>query len=127
MTKADALSYWINSAEESKQVAAHNAKNHQDWAFFFWHLAIEKLLKALITKRGEIAPPTHDLIKLAKLAGIELDKEETAALKEITTYNIEARYDDYKRSFYRKVTGQSYANEWFATCGRIYLWLKKQI
>jgi len=75
---------------------------HYDWSLFVWHLAIEKILKAKIVSLNQKIIYTHDLVRLAKLAKIPLDQELIFQLNEITTFNIEARYDDYKLSFYKK-------------------------
>jgi hypothetical protein len=40
-----------------------------------------------------------------------LNEEELIQLKEISTFNITARYDNYKRDFYNKAT-EEYASEW---------------
>lgn len=40
-----------------------------------------------------------------------LSEEELANLKEISSFNVSARYDSYKRDFYRKVT-REFATEW---------------
>lgn len=47
-------------------------------------------------------------------------------LNEITTFNIEARYDDYKLSFYKKAN-KEYAEEWSEICEKIYLSIKKNL
>ncbi len=75
------------------------------WALFTGHLALEKLLKAYFVKTVEInVPRTHDLYKLASRAKLELDEEQKDALQYITLFNIEARYEAYKREFSKKCT-----------------------
>jgi len=64
---------------------------------------LKKLLKALILKRQKKYPlPIHKLARLAKIAGIKLSEKQTAVLNEITTFNIEARYDILKEQLYKK-------------------------
>jgi len=76
-------------------------------ALFFAHLVIEKTLKALVVKEtGEHAPRSHSLVLLAKSTGIEIPEEILDQLAEYTEFNIEARYPDEKRDFYRKCTKQ---------------------
>lgn len=105
------VDYWRRSANEAKENAEETyVRNHVDWAFFFWHLAIEKLFKGIIAK-------------LASIAGITLSVKQRDNLDEITTYNIDARYDDYKRNFYKKVTKKTYHEKWVDTCREIFLWL----
>ncbi len=80
-------------------------KRDYSYALFFGHLAIEKALKALYTaKMREHAPLIHNLLRLARNAGLPLNEARTESLITITTFNIEARYPDMKRSFRQKCT-----------------------
>ena len=96
-------------------------------ALFFVHLSIEKLLKALHYFKNDTHPlPIHKLTKLATDAGFggtELDMEE---LNEITRFNISARYDDYKRSFFRLAT-LKYATKWMEKGDKLRLKIKEQM
>ncbi|KKQ34264.1 MAG: HEPN domain protein [Candidatus Nomurabacteria bacterium GW2011_GWB1_37_5] len=121
------IAYWRKSAQEAKEAAYDNFRSgHPDWGFFLWHLAIEKLLKGILIKKGLIPPPVHDLEKLSLTAKLTLDQKQRAWLSEITSYNINARYDDYKRQFYKKVTQDDYATKWQKICEDFYLWLEKK-
>ena len=91
-----------------------------------WHLAIEKVLKAIISSKGVEVPYTHDLVKLSNLSGLEFTEEVLNELEEITTYNIEARYDDYKEEFYKKAT-EEYTGIWKEKCRGIFSWIKNQV
>ncbi len=74
-------------------------------ALFFCHLAIELRLKGLVAKATRDTPPyIHDLPRLALLAQLELSAEKKADLAEISTFNIRARYDDYKLMRHKKAT-----------------------
>lgn len=127
MSQKEAISYWKKTAEETRVAARDNyAGAHADWSFFLWHLAIEKALKGLIIKKGDVPLPIHNLVQLAKSASMSITAEQKAELKEITSYAIDARYDDYKRNFYKKVSDRKYAEKWQFLCGEIYLWLIKQ-
>jgi HEPN domain-containing protein len=127
MTQTKAHKLLLQSAKRNLKVAKDNYKlKHYDWSLFFWHLVIEKTLKSIITKNGKVPPPIPNLNKLAKEAKLDLTKEQEDNLKEITTYNLEARYDDYKLSFYKKAN-KEYTDKWSKNCEEFYLWLKKQI
>lgn len=99
---------------------------HYDWSLFIWHLAIEMIVKAKIISLGKQIIYTHNLVRLFKLAEISLDNKLLSQLNEITTFNIEARYDDYKLSFYRKAN-KAYAVKWSLTCEKIYSLVRKQL
>lgn len=127
MSQKEAISYWKKTSAETRAAARDNyVGTHADWSFFFWHLAIEKALKGLIIKRGDVPLPIHNLVQLAKSACIRITAQRKAELKEITSYAIDARYDDYKRNFYKKVSDRKYAKKWQLLCEEIYLWLIKQ-
>jgi HEPN domain-containing protein len=100
------VNYWLVEAAEALQVAEHLVeKRDYSYALFFGHLAVEKTLKALYAlHRQEHAPLLHNLVRLARSAGLELDPNQTQALVTITAFNIEARYPDLKRSFRAKCT-----------------------
>jgi len=66
---------------------------------------IERLLKAIVVKKtGTHAPLTHDLRRLAMLSGLTLEDKHKTWPDTISTFNINARYDDYKQDFYKKCT-----------------------
>jgi len=62
--------------------------------------AVEKLLKAMIVRLGKQSVPVHNLNRLAELAAVlkDLTREHVDLLSELTAYNIEARYGDYRSS-----------------------------
>lgn len=127
MTQEDAVRFWLEAADEASQTAEDTySAGHPNWAFFFWHLSIEKLLKGLITKVGEEIIPVHDLVKLALRAKISLSEKQRDLLSEISSYAISARYDDIKKSYYMKVTKPEYKDKWSGICREIIIWLKKQ-
>jgi HEPN domain-containing protein len=119
------INYLQNSAEKDWAIAQKLFRT-KDYAYslFFCHLALEKMLKCIIVfKTDKAAPFSHDLAKLASLAGVPVDKETALSLDEITNFNIAARYDDEKLAFYKKANRQ-YATEYFKISERIFLWLK---
>ncbi|PIS17866.1 hypothetical protein COT54_02335 [Candidatus Collierbacteria bacterium CG09_land_8_20_14_0_10_46_12] len=74
MGKQQIIDYWLTGAEQATVMAHESYENkHSDWAFFFWHLAIEKLIKGILTKQNITPPPIHNLIELLKKSNIPLD------------------------------------------------------
>jgi HEPN domain-containing protein len=100
------INSWLVSSEKDFEIAKRLLKSKDySYALFFCHLSLEKLLKALIIKKkNELPPPIHLLVRLANLSGIKFSKDQLDDLAEITTFNIRARYDDYKLKFYKKAT-----------------------
>lgn len=127
--KSQALSvqYWLESARRDRESAEGMLKlKHFDWSLFIYHLALEKMLKALVMHAGNIPPPTHHLHRLAELAGLRLTEEQLDWFTEITSFNIEARYDDVKQSFYRKAT-EEYARTWHQRCSALFQWIEEAL
>lgn len=110
MDNIDLMEYWLKSEEndyEAMQVMFSSKKN--TWTLFLGHLVIEKLLKGLYAKSHPENPYTiksHNLLALAEKCDLELTDEQVQKLQIITQFNISARYDDYKESFYQKCTDE---------------------
>lgn len=106
MKKDEIINYWLNSADKDfKAMNSLFRSGHYIWALFLGHLVIEKLLKAAYVRNIDTnAPYIHNLAKIAEEARLELTEGQKDFLDEITTFNIKARYPDYKGRFYRKAS-----------------------
>ncbi len=61
--------------------------------FLFAHLALEKILKAHVCRsENKVAPPIHNLLRLAEVAGLRLEQKQRDFLAEVNSFNIEGRY-----------------------------------
>lgn len=122
------INYWFTASKqdfETAEILFVNKKYHH--ALFFCHLSIEKILKAIIVKTTQEAPPlVHDLVRLAERTGIELSVKQKNELAEISAFNIEARYDDYKLSFYKKAN-KRFTSKYISMTRRILIWLNKYL
>lgn len=122
------ISYWIESSDDDfdTMLAMHESKRF-NWALFIGHLMIEKLLKAYFVKINADYPPyIHNLLRLAELSDLKLSADQEAKLATITAFNINARYDDYKRSFKQRCTSE-FTAEWIEQLKAIRLWMKQLI
>ena len=84
------VTYWIDSANHDLDVAESlfiTAK--YDWCLFVGHLVI---------------PRTHDLVRLAQMAGVDVDENTNEFLDMVNTFNISTRYPDEKFKFYEMCT-----------------------
>ena len=127
MNTKQVVKYWQNGASDAfdtaKKLMAGKKYHH---ALFFCHLTLEKILKAVIVKTThQPALPIHNLNHLAKYAKLSLTPQQKIQLKEINSFNLEARYDDYKLEFYHKATPQ-FAQKWFAVTKQLLTWLKEK-
>ena len=106
MTKEDIVKFWMDDACEDFKTAQQLIKLRRfHHALFFCNLSLEKLLKGLIYKQTNTHPfPIHRLLDLSQQAKLSLTKTQKENLIEITSWNIKARYDSYKREFYKKAT-----------------------
>lgn len=97
------------------------------WALFMGHLVLEKLLKALFVKsQGRHAPLTHDLLRIAEKTEIQLSDDQREWLDEISTFNLNARYDNYKQDFYKLCT-PDFATRWISRIENLRTWLMQQL
>ena len=106
MTRDELINFWETSSDEDFKTMENlfNSKDYH-WALFIGHLVIEKLLKAVYVKNVSNTPAfIHDLSRLAEQAKLTLTEEQKDFLDLVTTYNIKARYPDYKKKFYMKCT-----------------------
>src|SRR5438552_7445829 len=106
MTLDEQVKYWINGAENDLPVMDSMLNNaHFVWSLYIGHLVVEKMLKAFYTRDNKESPPKiHNLLQLAAATKLELTREQEEFLLEVNTFNIEARYPDYKYDFYKKCT-----------------------
>lgn len=127
MSKKQMITSFIFKSEKDVKTAEDLLKSgHFDWCLFIWHLAIEKLLKAKIISHNKEIVFTHNLARLARDAEINISDKLENELKEITSFNVAARYDDYKLTFYKKA-GTVYTEKWVLICRRIYNFIKKSL
>lgn len=115
MTNIEIMNYWIESANNDYKTMQILYENKQySWSLFLAHLTIEKLLKGLYAKKNitsPYAPKIHDLLRLAEKMNLILTEEQEEKLDTITRFNINARYEDYKREFYNKCTEEYTATQ----------------
>ena len=128
MKKADYIKYWVKSSKHDLEVAdsLFNSK-HFDYCLFMSHLSLEKLLKALWVKNNiENNPPrTHNLVYLAQHASLKLDDDQLKFLQFVNTFNIGARYPDYKFKIYQ-MCNKKFTEKNYNKVKVFYQWLKKK-
>jgi HEPN domain-containing protein len=91
--------------------------------------SVEKLFKSLYAKTHTtepISPKIHNLIRLAELCNSSLSKEQKEKLGIINTFNIEARYDDFKNDFY-KICTKEFSEVQINNIKGVREWIKKLI
>lgn len=113
--------YWKAGAEEdwaaACQLVATDKARH---GLFFAHLALEKLLKAHFCRHsGELAPRSHNLVRLAELAALVLSPELVDRLAAMNAFNLEGRYPDDQAASPTPEEGRRY----LAKAEEVFTWL----
>lgn len=100
------ISYWVDSSDRDFQTMINLFTSRDySWSLLLGHLVIEKLLKANVVKKTNVYPkPIHDLVRLANAGQLTCSNEQLDLLDTITTFNINARYEDFKQEFFRRCT-----------------------
>ena len=65
-------------------------------------------------------------IKIIQRCNIELDDKKTTILITCNSFNISARYEDYKDEFYKKCT-EKYTSEQIKNIEEVRIWLKEML
>jgi len=128
MTKAEIIQFWKDSSDKDFQTMLHlfDSKDYM-WSLFIGHLVIEKLLKAYyVSMKDENYPYSHNLLRIAENAGMDLNEEQQIDFSTITSFNLNARYDDYKQSFSQKCTS-GYSELWIDKIKDHRTWIKSQL
>ena len=123
-----AVSYWVKNTAIKWETAKglKRLKRNAD-CLFFCHLVLECLLKALICRNtGKAAPYLHDLEILARHAGISLPPRQRAFLVDANSFNISARYDDYRFKFYKRATA-AFTEKNFCSTNLMRVWLLSEL
>ena len=126
--KEKIVSHWIESSEKDfKTMDDLFSSQNYHWSLFIGHLVIEKLLKALYVKTLNSYPPMiHDLRRIYEKSNLEIDNEYILKLDTITRFNINARYDDYKLSFYNLCT-KEFTEKWISEIKDCRLWILSKL
>jgi HEPN domain-containing protein len=122
------VQHWIETSDDDFEtmLTLYHSKTYH-WALFMGHISTEKLLKAyFVRKRQNHAPFTHNLYRLAELGGLEISEEYAEWLFKITTFNLNARYDDYKKEFYSICT-DDFTKEWIEKIKTLRKWIKQML
>lgn len=90
------VAHWRAGAREEWQVAGELLdKGRVRHALFFTHLAIEKALKAHVCRQTtDLAPRTHNLVRLAEVSGLELPADGLDLLAELNEFAMAGRYPE---------------------------------
>lgn len=128
MTREEIIQYWLDSSDvDFKAMDSLFINGHYAWALFVGHLVIEKLLKAHYVKVIDSnVPQIHHLLQIAERIGLEVSENQKNFLLEVTTFNLKARYPDYKQRFYQKAT-KEFTGQYIQKIKEFRIWLRSKI
>ena len=122
------IAHWIDTSDNDFDTMnkLYDSQSY-NWALFLGHITIEKLLKGYyVNRHKKHAPTIHNLFRLAELSEIELSEQYSDWLDTITSFNINARYDNYKKEFYYLCT-KEYTQKWMNRIMELRQWIKKML
>ena len=128
MTQQEAVARWQESAKDDLDTAGTLFEvGKYAHCLFFCHLTVEKMLKAVYTKKhNDVAPILHHLGKLWRKADVPLGPATDDSLSEMTTFNVEARYDIFKQQLYKKAS-KEYTEKFLTLTKEVVLWLTQYL
>ena len=121
---AKQIAFWRDSAKEDWDVARQLLDNGRTrHGLFFAHLALEKMLKAIVCKQSQdLAPRLHNLSRLADLAALTPDEGKMEVLAEMNAFHIEGRYPESLA----KAPTREESLTYMARAEGVYQWLMNQ-
>ena len=94
------------------------------YVIFMCHLAVEKLLKALIAESAAAPPPrTHNLYRLLELANVALPQAHSDIVAKLNTMSIATRYPEDVAALAAEVT-RKVAQDYLTATKECIQWLR---
>ena len=109
------IKHWRTGAAEDWAVACDLVEQERiRHGLFFAHLALEKILKAHVCQaNNDLAPPIHNLLRLAEKTTHSFDLKQRNLLAEVNSFNIEGRYPE----LFLPLPSQSEADDYLKEIG----------
>ena len=128
LDKDKLYNYWKESSEKDFKTMNDLLETcNFNWSLFIRHLVSEKLPKAyFVKKKNEFPLLIHDLRRIAEKSDLELNDELIIDLDTISRFNISARYDTYKQSFYEQCN-KEFTLIWIKKINSIREWIKLEL
>ena len=117
---------WLRGAEYDFQTAQSLCTSRRYiYVIFMCHLAIEKLLKAIVAEDSTSPPPrTHNLYRLFELSHIDVLEEHKDIVAKLNTMSVATRYPEDIAILSGEVTSQV-ARNYLAQTEALLQWLKQ--
>lgn len=130
MTKEEKIAYWLDIAAYDLETA-EGLYTTKRWLYvaFMCHQVIEKTIKAYWSAKCDDTPPfIHNHKRLAEGCGLyeQMNEEQKDFLDTVSTFNIQARYPEYKEQLARILT-EPVCRQLIDTTNELQLWIKQKL
>ncbi len=100
MDIAKQIRYWQAGSEEELSAAKSLCRDKLcTQSLFHMHLALEKILKAHVCRKTQaMAPPLHNLNRLAEMARLKMPDTYVDTLADMNAYNLAGQYPDQMKN-----------------------------
>ena len=119
---------WIEASQEDlRTVEVLLGAGRDLHALFYCQQAVEKRLKALVIQlAGRMPPRTHNLVRIARLAGLPLPLEREVFLRRLTGFYVRTRYPGEVQTQEVRVTAEL-ARRYVEQTREVLVWLDQQM
>lgn len=119
------VAYWRAGAQEDWAVAAELVGwRRARHGLFFAHLALEKALKAHVTRHTrDVAPRIHNLVRLAEIAELRPSQETQDTLADMNAFSQAGRYPDTLPA----APSEEETDAYLARAEKVFQWLINQL
>lgn len=124
----DDLKYWLDIAKYDLETAAAMLKaGRYIYVLFMCQQALEKILKAHVTKTTKKYPPkVHNLLYLLENAKLSADVKDREFLEKLNYYYLESRYPDEQKKISREIN-KELAEKYYAKTREVFQWLEQKL
>jgi len=120
------VTYWSDGTLKAFRSVPHLIEHGFVVEALFWtHLAVEKALKAHVTRTtGAVPPYTHNLVRLAELSAVSMNESQKRVCVELTRFQGMGRYPDIRQD---KEPDLNHAKQLIAESEHLWRWLLNRL
>lgn len=117
---------WIATSDYDLTTAGHMLQTGRHlYVIYMCHLAVEKILKALVAEmQDELPPKTHNLYHLVKLADVEIDGRFVSLVADLNAASLPIRYPEDLEQVSKQYT-KRIAEQYLLQTQECLQWLKQ--
>jgi HEPN domain-containing protein len=119
---------WFQQAEYDLATAGDMLKaGRLYYVLFCCQQAVEKMLKAVYARKLEEVPPrTHQLVRIAEEAKLDLSEEQKDFMRELSAYYVQSRYPGEMEDMESRIS-EDLANRVLKRTQELLQWLRSKI